>query len=71
MFCFLILLLKISFDFDTDRWMLIKYTYRDGRTANHQNNGGMENYGIRPLNKPITAIMSQHTRKCMTENDIV
>ena len=47
--------------------MLIKYIYRVGMTGNHQSNAGMENYEIRPLNKPITVIMSQHTRKCMTK----
>ena len=30
-----------------------------------------ENYEIRPLNKPITAIMSQHTWKCTTNSDII
>ena len=49
---FLILLLKNPFD--TDRVV---------RAANHQSNTGMEkvDYKIRPLNKPISAVMSQHT----------
>ena len=59
MFYFLTLLLKTLFD--TDRWMLIKYIYRVGRAANHQSDTGMKNYEIRPFNKPVTAIMSQHT----------
>ena len=46
--------------FDTDRQMLLKHIYRVGRAANHQSNTDMENYEIRPLYKPITAIMSQH-----------
>ena len=59
MFCFLTLLLKNPLD--TDRWVLIKHIYRVGRAANHQSNTGMENYKNWPLNKPITAIMHQHT----------
>ena len=59
MFYFLTLLLKTLFD--TDRWMLIKYIYRVGRAANHQSTADIENYENRPLNKPITAIMSQHS----------
>ena len=49
---FLTLLLKNPFDTDIV-----------GRAANHQSNTGMEkvDYKTRPLNKPITAMMSQHT----------
>ena len=39
--------------------MLLKYIYRVGRAANHLSTTDMENYASRPLNKPITAIMSQ------------
>ena len=59
MFCFLTLLLNNPVD--TDRWILIKHIYRVGRAANYQSNTGIENCEIKPLNKPITAIMSQHT----------
>ena len=56
---FLIMLLKNPFD--ADRWMLLKHVYRADRAGNHQSNTNMENYEIRPLNKPVPAIMSQHT----------
>ena len=60
MSCFLTLLLKNPFD--TDRWMLIKHIYGAGRAANHKSNPGLKKfYEIRPLNKTVTAIMSQHT----------
>ena len=39
----------------------IKHIYRAGRASNYQSNTDMENYEIQPLNKPITAIISQHT----------
>ena len=55
----------------TDQWMLLKLIYRVGRAANHQSTTDMENYERRPLNKPITAIMSQHTWKCTTNSDII
>ena len=51
--------------------MLLKHIYRTGRAANHQSNTDMENYENRPLNKPITAIISQYTCKRTTESDIV
>ena len=56
--------------FDADGWMLLKHIYRVGRAANHQSNTDMENYENRPLNKPITAIMSQQMWKCITKSDI-
>ena len=51
--------------------MLLKHIYRVGRAANHQNTAGMENYENRPLNKPVTAMINQHTSKCTTKSDIV
>ena len=35
--------------------------YRAGRAANHQSTINMENNENRLLDKPITAIISQHT----------
>ena len=58
-FAFLIKLLKNPFH--TDQWMLLKHLYRLGRAVNHQSNTDMENYENRPLNKPITVMMNQHT----------
>ena len=49
----------------------MKHIYWAGRAANHQSTTDMENYEIRPLNKPMTAIISQHTCKCTTKRDIV
>ena len=51
--------------------MLLKHVNRISRAANYQSTTDMENYKNRPLNKPITAIMSQHTWKCTTESGIV
>ena len=51
--------------------MLLNHDYRVGRATNHLNNTNMENYENRPLNKPVTAVMSQHTYKCTTNSDIV
>ena len=36
----------------------IKHVYRAGRAANHQSTTDMENCDNKPMNKPITAIMS-------------
>ena len=60
MFHFLTMLLKNPFNADMDA-VSIKHIYRAGRAANYQSNTDMENYEIWPLNKPITAIISQHT----------
>ena len=49
----------------------VKHIYWAGRAANLQSTPDMENYEIRPLNKPITAIISQHACKCTTKRDIV
>ena len=38
-----------------------KHIYRVGRAADHQNATDMENYENRPLNKSVTAIISQHS----------
>ena len=69
-FAFLLCYLKILFNADpSDRQMLWKNIYRVDRAANHHSNSDMENYENRPLNKPITAIMSQHTWKCTAKSD--
>ena len=49
----------------------IKYIYRVDRAADHQYATDMENYKNRPLNKPVTALTSQHTYKCTTKSDTV
>ena len=53
--------------------LVLKHIYRVGRAANHQSTttSDMGSYEDRPLNKPITAIMSQHTWKCTTDRDII
>ena len=38
-----------------------KHIYRVGRAADHQNATDMENYENRPLNKSVTALISQHS----------
>ena len=58
-FCFLTMLLKKSVSYS--QMDAIKHIYRVGRAADHQNATDMENYENRPLNKPITAVISQHT----------
>ena len=50
--------------------MLLNHDYRVGRATNHLNNTNMMNYENRPLNKPVTAVISQHTYKCTTNSDI-
>ena len=52
-------------------WLLLSHFYKVGRAANHQSTADMENYEHRPLDKPVTAVMSQHTWKCTTKSDIV
>ena len=47
----------------------IKHIYRVGRAADHQYATDMENYENRPWNKPVTALISQHTYKCTTKSD--
>ena len=65
-FAFFVFCLKILLIFDATKTCL----ERVGRAANHQNNlnhrhtTDMEDNENRPLNKPITEIMNQHTWKC-------